>query len=209
MDGKSCDPLEAISPADYLRADVICGLFNAINRAVFDDDHHSRFTLFLPSRSQPNRIVPWCRFYKGCADPFIEASVSKASYLRGEGYTGKAWEDPGTFIASLFPGFSSRDEFKQYYVSRLRMPANVVDDISDYMVGVRTIMTQGFIDCYGRITGVLSIDVQRLLGELHVPETRIGKGRTQESHGPEVEQLRSSVAVLYTVLESLHMGDRR
>jgi hypothetical protein len=197
-------------PTDHLKAEVICGLFNAMNTVVFDDEHRTRFTLFLPSPSNPDRIIPWCRFYKGSSDPFVEAQMSKASYKRGESYTGKAWEEPHTLIASLFPHFASRGEFEKYYTDRLGIVANDVKNISDYMIGVRTIFAYGFTDCFGRLTGVLSLDAQKLLGSIQTEITPLGTERiTQEIHDLDIQQLRPLIGVLNTILESLHIPTRR
>ena len=197
------------TPIHRVAADVVCGVFNAINKAVFDDDHLSRFTLFLPSPSHPDRIVPWCRFFKGCSDPFVEAQRSKASYQRGEGYTGMAWKDPETFLTALFPRFESRADFTQYYSERLGLANEVIQDISDYMVNVQTIITYGFIDCQGMITGVLSLDVQRLIGEINTEQSPLGRKVTTEIFGIEVQQLRPFIAVLNILLESLQILKRR
>jgi len=47
-----------LGEVESLKVEVVCTLFNAFNRAVFDDDHRTRFTLFLPSPAHPDRIVP-------------------------------------------------------------------------------------------------------------------------------------------------------
>lgn len=151
---------------DRVQADVLWGLFSHMNKEIFRDDSGTRFTLFIPSplRRRSDYLVPWYRYRKGAQDPITEAQKSKARYRRGEGFTGQAWEQAGSYLFyGSFPFFPSRTEFEKYYKSKLEIEPDTVHEISDFMIKVRTIFTYGFTDSTGKLLGVLSLDMQRPL----------------------------------------------
>lgn len=150
----------------YLMSEVLWGLFSHMNREIFRDDSRTRFTLFRRDPFFPQYIVPWYRFRKGATDGIYEADLSKARYRRGEGYTGKAWEDPGSKLyCAAFPDFKTRAEFETYYIDELQIDPKAVRDISDYMWHTRTLFSYGFTDSRGKFLGVLSLDIQHPISE--------------------------------------------
>src|SRR5207249_5618371 len=128
----------------------------------FKGDYRTRFTLFVPAPRKSDYIIPWYRHFQGAVDdPVTEASRSKARYRRGEGATGKAWEQAGReVLVSSFPVFDTRQQFETFYIDRMHVDSQVVRELSQYMVGVQTIFSYGFVSSNHRTLGVLSLDLQ-------------------------------------------------
>jgi hypothetical protein len=146
---------------DYLQASVLREFFADMNREVFADDALTRFTLFRVSPFDEKRIVPWYRYVRETGDVIREAQRSRASYRKGEGFTGDAWRRAGNeLVFASFPAFSSRREFEEYYQNTVGIEAESVNAISDFMIDVRTIVSYGFVDDAGGFLGLLSIDLR-------------------------------------------------
>jgi hypothetical protein len=146
---------------DYLQASVLREFFADMNREVFADDALTRFTLFRVSPFDEKRIVPWYRYDHGTDDVISEAQRSRASYRKGEGFTGDAWLRAGNqLVFASFPAFSDRREFEEYYRNTIGIKAETVNEISDFMMNVRTILSYGFVDEAGGFLGLLSIDLR-------------------------------------------------
>lgn len=145
---------------DQLQGDLFWRLFDEFNKSVFSDDHRTRFTLFRFARWRPSEIVPRYRYRKGDSDSITEALKSRAHYKRGESLTGQAWDVPAKklFMRSL-PVFETRNEFAAWYTDKLHIRKEVVDLLSDHMIGVQTIFAYGMVDDRSRLLGVLSIDL--------------------------------------------------
>lgn len=147
---------------DNVQAQVLWGLFSHMNKEIFKDDPHTRFTLFIESPVSPKSyIVPWYRYHKGASNPVNEAKGSRARYARGEGITGQAWDKVGDLLFSTFPVFNSRSEFESYYIDKMKVDGNTVRELSQYMERVQTIFTYGFTDFRGKLLGVLSLDLPK------------------------------------------------
>jgi hypothetical protein len=145
---------------DQVQGEVLSGLFSHINQEIFGDDHRTRFTLFQRAPLRPDEIIPWYRYSQGGADAITEARRSRARYERGEGVTGRAWEQLGvTLIAPLGP-YVTREGFERDYVSSMGIRPEVAKQLSRYMQEVQTIIAHGFKDGRGRLLGVLSLDVK-------------------------------------------------
>jgi hypothetical protein len=75
--------------------------------------------------------------------------------------TGKAWEEAGqSLLLQVFPKFLTREEFEDHYVNTWGIDKATVRDLSQYMVGVRTMFCYAFIGHDERTLGVLSLDFQ-------------------------------------------------
>lgn len=143
---------------DKVQAEVIWALFSQMNREVFSDDSRTRFTLFVQSPFRSDLLVPWYRFFKGAGGPVWEAMRSKAHYRKGEGLAGLAWDNHGKLLVASMPTFEQRSDLDHYYEHFMGIDRATVRDISDTMVSVRTIIAYGFLDAYGKLLGVLSLD---------------------------------------------------
>ncbi len=180
---------------DTLQAEIVRELFSQINKEIFDDNSGVRITLFRRSPISPSHIVPWYRFGKGVVDPIGEAQRSKVQYGRGEGYTGYAWATAGrSLLCASLPKFTSREEFEQYYTNTLGINPKTVRDISDYMVGIRTIFSYGFLDANGEFLGVLSLD-------LPAP--------VESEDAPDAAALMAILRSIGRVLESFKRAERK
>ena len=190
---------------DYAQAEVLREVFAQINRDLFNDNDKTRFTLFRLSPFHRDYIVPWYRYTQGVRDVIAEASRSKAFYKKGEGFTGRAWADAGDdlFISS-FPKFETREKFEEYYTKDLGIEADIVRQISDYMMNVRTILSYGLIGMKGQFLGVISIDVQQPIDiSSDDPFPRIG-GKYIHS-----DTLAQSLRYITDALESSEMFAKR
>jgi hypothetical protein len=145
---------------DSVQGEVVWGLFHQMNKEIFHGDHRARFTLFRCAPIRRDFIVPWYRYCKGALGPIQEAEKSKARYKRNEGLTGAAWVRTGQLLWPTLPKFSDRAEFEKYYIYELKIDRDIVQELSDFMVGVETIFTCGFEDGHGKFLGVLSLDLQ-------------------------------------------------
>jgi hypothetical protein len=147
---------------DRLQGEVLWGLFDMMNDNIFGGNCHVRFTLFRIDPIRPTYIIPWYRYEKAGHHPINAAQRSNARYRRGEGYTGRAWQEAGqnSFEFAFLPVFANRQQFEDYYVNSLGIEQSVVRDVSDYMTHTGVILSCGFSDTRGRFLGVLSIDLQ-------------------------------------------------
>jgi hypothetical protein len=158
--------LRARRALDYGRGEVVGTLFAFINQHVFGGDHRTRFTLFVPAPGKPEYIIPWYRYREGGNGPVDEARRSRARYRRDEGETGRAWAQAGRkVLCSSFPPFKTKQEFQTFYIDQMKVDADVARELSDYMVGVRTMFSYGCVGANHRILGVLSVDFQAELTE--------------------------------------------
>ncbi len=143
-------------------AEVLWGLFNFLNDEIFNGDNGTRFTLFKQDPTNRARIVPWYRYRKGGSDPIGDAEGSRASYGRGEGATGQAWESAGDgdLFFAPFPEFEDRADFEEFYVNQMHVSPETASQISHYMMNVGAIFSVGYCDTRGKFLGVLSIDLR-------------------------------------------------
>ena len=145
----------------HVQAEVLWGLFSLINDDVFKGDSRTRFTLFQRAPKKPDVIVPWYRYCRAGHGPVFETRTSRARYRKGEGLTGRAWTEAGRRVLyTPLPKFASRQAMEDYYVSPLGMDPDVVKHLSNFMVGVETILSYGFLGEGDRLLGVLSVDLQ-------------------------------------------------
>ncbi len=146
---------------DFAQAEVLREFFEQLSYQVFKDDH-LRITLFRPLPFSSKYIVPWYRYSTTDEDIITVADRSTARFEKGQGFTGKAWENIGELTCTTFDDFGGdREKFTKYYVEILGIPREVVDKISDYMVFTRTILSCGFEGTNNRFLGVLSIDLDK------------------------------------------------
>jgi hypothetical protein len=145
---------------DHAHAELLKAFLGQLHREVFHSQESARFTLFRPSPFDRNRLVAWYRFQRGTEDLISEAAKSRASYVKGEGFTGGAWLNAGNeLICALLPPFRNRADLEQYYVANIQVQPQTARQISDAMINVRTILSYGFLDEMGDFLGVLSIDL--------------------------------------------------
>jgi hypothetical protein len=126
---------------------------------MFPSQPDRRLTLFVVDPLYSNFVIPKVRYSLGQRVLTAEFR-SNARYQRGEGATGRAWENPDSLVFNDFPQFVGREEFETHYVGRLRIPRDTVKALSDYMVRVRGIWSYAFTDYKGDLLGILSIDIQ-------------------------------------------------
>ncbi len=150
---------------------TIRDFFHYMNKRLFGGEPGHRFTFFRIDPIHRNYITPYARFEVGEAD---DSGVprSKARYQKGMGYTGRAWENLETYTSVFFPDFPDRQAFVDYYLQELKLPEDIVRDISDHMIAVRHIFCYGLIDHQGRFLGVLSVDSRE---EARVNEPLLGR----------------------------------
>ncbi len=144
---------------DHGLAETLRGLFAQMNTEIFNDDHRTRFTLFIEPPLRPGIIVPWYRYMKGATSVIAEAQKSRACYRPREGITGEAWASPRQPLLMCLPKFSNRQELERYYTRELAINPDVAASISDYMVDVQTVLSCGLTDTAGDVLGVLSLDI--------------------------------------------------
>jgi hypothetical protein len=194
--------LRARRALDHGQGEVIWTLFACMNEQLFMGDHRTRFTLFIPAPGRPDYIIPWYRYRDKGSGPILEAQRSCARYRRGEGETGKAWDQAGRVLIRTFPAFQTRQEFKGHYIDVLKVDPAVVDDLSDYMIGVQTILSYGFVGNNRRLLGVLSLDLQAPMSKTvegrHFFPTPEGDGQTELDWSRMELLLRSVQMVLET-----------
>lgn len=147
---------------DALQGEVLWGLFDLLNREIFSHENRTRFTLFLCDKIDRRRIIPWYRYVKGGSDAISEAENSNVAYRKGEGVTGRAWQQAGESELSLllFPPFANKQELIAHYTTDLEVADTTAASISDYMIQVGAIFSIGYTDTRGKFLGVLSIDIQ-------------------------------------------------
>jgi hypothetical protein len=109
---------------------------------MFPNQPDRRFTLFVRDPLDLEYIVPKVRYRLGHRELVVK---SKARYQSGEGSTGRAWDHPNKLIFTPLSKFSNRDQFTAYYVNELKIPRELVDSLSSYMVGVEGIYSYGFL----------------------------------------------------------------
>lgn len=146
---------------NLLLALVVAGLFESINRAMFNNSSHTRFTLFqeLPGTS---RIIPTCRYRRGGGDPLKEAERSRCSYDNHEGITGQVWAsaEDDTDI-QILPDFQNRRSLMEaYYIDELKVSRQTVRAISDFMINVSAILSYRALDARQHALGLISIDIR-------------------------------------------------
>lgn len=142
----------------HLEAGIIHKFFHYMNQKLFNNLPGHRFTLFTVDPVNSSYITPYIRFRIGGRDGLRDAEESRAHYSQGMSYTGIAWQHPKRCHMHVFPNFGNREEFEFYYVNTLQVPRDAVQQISDYMIGVRQIFCYGFVDSRDQFLGVLSID---------------------------------------------------
>ena len=143
---------------DKLRRTAIHQFFHDMDHKLFGDQVNHRFTLFTVDPVNNKYITPYVRFSVGGIDGIKDAEQSKSRYLKGTGYTGMAWKEPRNYHFCTFPEFKDRGEFEYYYTHELKIPEDIVKEISDYMVNVRQIFCYGFVDSKDQFLGALSLD---------------------------------------------------
>ena len=136
---------------------TIRAFFHYMNERLFNGEPGHRFTLFCVDPINRDYITPYARFEVGDVD---ESGIprSNARYRKGVGYTGQAWENLQEYTSCVFPEFSARNNLVEYYIHTLRMPDDIVRDISDHMINVRHIFCYGLTGYQGQFLGVLSVD---------------------------------------------------
>jgi hypothetical protein len=193
---------------DRIQGEVLWGLFSLINKEVFKGDYRTRFTLFKPDILLRDQITPWYRYFKGGQGPIEEAIESRAKYKRKEGMTGRAWDEAGrSLLLQVFPRFASREEFENHYINTLKIDKTTVKDLSDYMVGVRTMFCYAFVGHGERTLGILSLDSQAPF-EVH-PKPSFPS--PEDGHPVPLDhgQLRLLLGSVLNVLESFAKLERR
>ncbi len=207
---------------DRLHGEVLWGLFDLFNEQLFGNDCYVRFTLFRVDPLDASFIVPWYRYERGGSDAISDAERSFARYAKGEGFTGKAWQESGNnqfSLAVIDRKFSSRGDFERYYSQELRIDEELVKHLSEYMEHVGVILSAGFCDARGKFLGVVSIDLQ------WTSDSASDDGR-EDDEGEEVDEIAfvapdgevrtldfekfATVAIsLHNVLRSLAESERR
>jgi hypothetical protein len=142
---------------DHGQRESVCQVFHWLYQQMFENQPDRRFTLFVRDPFEPTCIVPKVRYRHGHRELFAR---SGARYRAGEGSTGRAWEHTGRVILSRLPPFTNRDQFIEHYVNVLKIRRETVEKLSDYMIGVQSIYSYGFLDHKGDLLGVVSIDVR-------------------------------------------------
>lgn len=138
---------------------AICQLFHWLYLQLFGIAPDRRFTLFVVDPEDPDQIIPKVRYEHGKPQDVAELS-SNAAYRRGEGFTGRAWEETSNVLFQPLPEFADHDAFTAYYVNTLKIRPEIVQGLSPYMEKVRSIYSYGYTDHQGHLLAVLSIDVK-------------------------------------------------
>ena len=192
------DVLKGRKARDFAEAAVLHEFFAQLHGELFPDEEKVRITLFCHASYTKDIIVPWYRYTPSAEDLIREARKSQARYSRGESFTGYAWENAGEdIVIATFPAFANRSEFEDYYINTLQIAPETVSSISDYMIGIRTVLSHGFTDINGEFLGVLSVDLPSTIEVLEVKESkdqRIGSIRIKA--GTMVQLLNSIENVL-------------
>lgn len=142
----------------YTEKKVIHDFFFYMNNKMFGGVAGHRFTLFVIDPVNSNFITPYVRFEVGGTNGIEAAERSKARYIKGIGYAGMAWERTKSYISHPFPDFNSRELFEDYYINTLKIPRDIVADLSNYMVKVKHMFCYGLVDKQDQFLGVLSLD---------------------------------------------------
>ena len=186
------------------QADVIWGILASLNRQVFLNSEKTRFTLFRPDPLDPRFIIPWFRFRRSGRNAIEEAKESVARYRRGEGETGRAWNKAGSNVIILTvmeEEFRDRSAMETYYIGKLDMPLERLGTISDYMIGVRAILSIPYNDSKERFLGILSIDIS-------MPTKKSEEKFVLDNEGKSIwidsDHLRLIAETFRAVLESLY-----
>jgi len=145
-----------------LQGFVISGLFDFINKEVFARSNHTRFTLFREAPLRREKcVVPWYRFRRGGTDPIKEADTSRARYRLGEGVTGQAWQKPARdLVVQLIPRFATRRLMEAYHIQFFHVLPETASSISDYIVGVKAIISYAYLDHRDQFMGLVSLDIR-------------------------------------------------
>lgn len=151
---------------DATERDTILQLFHRTYAEAFGIAPDRRLTLFVVDPENEHELMPLVRYELGKQWPVAE-TISHARYHRGEGFTGRAWQEPSNVLFQQLPDFPDRTAFEKYYTNTLKIRPDVVRALSEYMVNVRSIYSYGFLDFKGGLLGVLSVDVK------HATETRL------------------------------------
>jgi len=192
--GALIDILKGRKARDYAEAAVLREFFSQLHGELFPEEENVRVTLFCQAPEDDNYIVPLYRYTAGTEDLLTEARKSQARFRRGEGFTGLAWENAGEdIVIANLPAFADRNEFEDYFVRVLKISADAVKGISDHMVGVRTVLSHGFIDSQGGFLGLLTVD---LLSVIEMDEV---EGRDPQ----QVGAIRLNAGTMIQILNSI------
>lgn len=145
---------------DEVARQIVVQQLRVVYEGLFDKTPDRRLTIFVPNEIG-DELVPWVRYAPGSLQPHAEIE-SKARYRKGEGFTGRAWEEPNTWLFQPLDGYpldADREEFEKYYTRRLKIREDVVRKLSSYMERVHCIHSYGFADREGFLA-VLSVDIQ-------------------------------------------------
>jgi len=156
--GRSVIVIRTRRARDYVQASIFWNLCDQICRNVFAGEKRIRVTLFERDRLRWGFIVPKYRYEPGASDPIEEADRSRARYKKGQGITGRAWSEPGRIFLANFPSFATRDDFVNFYVNRVGIDREVVNDLSPYMQACQGMLAYGLDDSIHRFLGVVSMD---------------------------------------------------
>ena len=142
-------------------------------------------------------IVPWYRFRRGAQDVRKEADRSRARYRSGEGITGRAWANAAREIeVQLLPAFASQQEMRAFYIDHLGVPQQAAEAVSDYMTGVRGIISYSFVGENDLFLGLLSLDIREA-------ELKAGEGQTIAIVPENGEQCVVDADQLYLLLRAV------
>jgi hypothetical protein len=135
-------------------ADLVNGVLTQLYREWFKDTPGHRIS-FLARRTWGWNVRVRYRFSHGSSTRFH----SHAHFPRGVALAGAAWENPSTFLADVLPqDVKTKDDFRQYMRTKLRLTERQADLLSGETCRVRWIVCYGIVDPAGDFRGVLSVD---------------------------------------------------
>lgn len=145
-----------------LKAAIITGLLNFINKEMLNDSNNTRFTVFRVAPYRPDYIIPWIRFKRGGTGGRREAFDSRARFQRNEGITGKVWaKPPGTLAVHLIPEIPGRDRnLLRVLYAVYGVKPQTFDALSDHMCKVRCIISYVCLDEHAQFLNLLSLDIE-------------------------------------------------
>ena len=129
-----------------------------IASVVFARSRRSRVTWFRPDVLRKDILVPFARYDPYRPDP---KPKSRVFYPLGVSYTGLAAKFPGHYIVYQCPEFKNDEEMSSHYESAIRIPSEIVERVSPYMIHVRTVVSYGIELGFPRreLLGVISVDL--------------------------------------------------
>lgn len=145
-----------------LKASVITGLLNFINKELLNNSNRTRFTIFRVAPFRSDYIIPWVRFRRGGQGGRNEAFASRARFRQEEGITGRVWsEPPGTLAIQLIPEIphGDRNLLRLLYESKYGVKPDTFDAISIHMSRVRCIISYVCLDADNQFLNLLSLDI--------------------------------------------------